>query len=94
MPDGRLLASLDARSAEKQGGVEAALDGFDALRIDLVAVKQDLLAAQMELFLRRVGTARLGAWVVNTPEDIARWRAAPVGVITTDRPDLFGLKRA
>jgi glycerophosphoryl diester phosphodiesterase len=92
--DGRLLASIDAKSVDRQGGLAAVLDGLDALRIDLVAVKQDLLAQQMDLFLRRVGTPRLGAWVVNTPEDIARWRAAPVGLITTDRPDLFGLNPA
>ncbi len=92
-PQAKLLASVDTKSAERQGGVEPLLDALEALRVDLVAVKQDLLAAQMDLFQRRVGGARLGAWVVNTPEDIARWRAAPVGLITTDRPDLFGLVR-
>ena len=89
VPDGRLLASIDARSVEKQGGLDAVLDELEALRIDLVAVRRDLLADQMALFLDRVGTPRLGAWVVNAPEDIAFWRAAPVGLITTDRPDLF-----
>jgi hypothetical protein len=43
----------------------------------------------MDCLLRRVGAARLGAWVVNEPAEIARWLDAPVALITTDRPDLF-----
>lgn len=93
-PSARLLASIDARSAERQGGLAALLDGLEAIGVDFVAVKQDLLTTQFDLFLRRLGKPRLGAWVVNTPDDIARWRNAEVGLITTDRPDLFGLVKA
>lgn len=85
----RLLASLDPRSVERQGGLDAVLAALELHRIDLIAVRQDLLAERWELLTTRVGAHRLGAWVVNRPDDIARWRATPVGQITTDRPDLF-----
>lgn len=88
-PQTRLLISLDARSVERQGGIDAVLEAIAALRIELVAVQQALLSERLDLFMARIGGPRLGAWVVNRPEDIARWRAAPIGLITTDRPDLF-----
>lgn len=93
-PDARLLASLDPPSAERQGGLDAVLDALAALRVDLVAVRQDLLAERWDRFIARIGGERLGAWVVNRPDEIARWRAAPIRQITTDRPDLFGLSPA
>lgn len=88
-PEGRLLASVNDGSAARLGGVDAALDAFDAARADYVAVHHALLAREMGLFLRRVGTPRLGAWVVNEETEVARWLAAPVALITTDRPDRF-----
>ncbi|MGG5823903.1 glycerophosphodiester phosphodiesterase family protein [Falsiroseomonas sp. HW251] len=88
-PDGRLLASVNENSASKLGGLDAFLLAVDAARVDYVAVHHALLAREMDLFLRRVGALRLGAWVVNEPPDVARWLAAPVTLITTDRPDLF-----
>lgn len=88
-PGMRLLASLDPSSVERQGGLDAMLDELDRLRVDLVAVRQDLLAERWDLFTARVPADRLGVWVVNRPEDVARWRSMPVGQVTTDRPDLF-----
>jgi fructuronate reductase/mannitol 2-dehydrogenase len=88
-PDGRLLASLNAGSVERQGGLAAVLDRLDALRVEYVAVHKDLLAQEMALFASRVGQARLGVWVINAPEEAARWQDAPVSLITTDRPDRF-----
>jgi len=88
-PEGKLLASINASSAEKLGGLDAVLDELDAAKVDYIAVHHALLATEMELLLRRVGTPRLGAWVINDPAGIARWLAEPVGIITTDRPDLF-----
>lgn len=88
-PEGRLLASLNAASVERQGGLERVLDRLDALKVEHVAVHKDLLAQEMALFGRRVGQRRLCVWVVNEPEEIARWLDAPVSLITTDRPDRF-----
>ncbi len=88
-PAQRLLISLEPGSVQRQGGLMRVLDGIDTFCIDYVAVRQDLLAAEFSVLQERLGSARIGAWVVNTPEDIARWRAAPIGLITTDRPDLF-----
>jgi glycerophosphoryl diester phosphodiesterase len=87
-PRGRLLASVDRRSAAAQGGPEAQLDRFAAIGVDVVAVEKSFLAEHETLYQRRLGAARLGAWVVNDPADIARWLGAPVRYITTDRPDL------
>jgi glycerophosphoryl diester phosphodiesterase len=87
-PKGRLLASVDRRSATAQGGPEAQLDRFDAIGVDVVAVEKSFLAEHETLYRRRLGADRLGAWVVNDPADIARWLGAPVRYITTDRPDL------
>lgn len=87
-PDGRLLVSINDASAEKQGGLEAMLRALDDLRVDLVAVHHALLRRELDLFLRRVGTARLGVWTVNGPAEIAYWKSAPIGMITSDRPDL------
>jgi glycerophosphoryl diester phosphodiesterase len=87
-PKGRLLASVDRRSATAQGGPEAQLDRFAAIGVDIVAVEKSFLAEHEALYQRRLGAARLGAWVVNEKPDIARWVGAPVQYITTDRPDL------
>ncbi len=88
-PEGRLLASLNVASVEAQGGLDRMLDALAALRVDLIAVHKDLLTREMATLQSRIGPDRLGVWVVNEPTEIARWLAAPVGQITTDRPDLF-----
>lgn len=87
-PDIRLLASLDRRSAELLGGIAPALDRFLAIPGTLLAIEKSLLALTQPMCLDRVGGARLGAWVPNTPEDLAHWLAQPIRAITTDRPDL------
>ncbi len=87
-PGADLLASLNARSAGRLGGVAAALDLFAALGVAHVAVEQVLMAEEMDLFATRLPPAMLGVWTVNEPAAIARWLGAPVGLMTTDRPDL------
>jgi glycerophosphoryl diester phosphodiesterase len=86
--EGRLLASVNARSAEAEGGLGALLRQLNDIPVDYVAVEKGLLAEQMDVCLDLIGSERLGAWVVNAPADIERWLAAPVTFITTDRPDL------
>ena len=89
----RLLASVNQRSADAMGGLSAALDRFAAIDGCLVAVEKGLLADNFGFCLERVGTAKLGAWVPNEPEDIAAWLARPIRQITTDRPDIaLGLR--
>jgi glycerophosphoryl diester phosphodiesterase len=89
----RLLASVNQRSADAMGGLSAALDRFAAIDGCLVAVEKGLLADNFGLCLERVGTAKLGAWVPNEPEEIAAWLARPIRQITTDRPDIaLGLR--
>jgi glycerophosphoryl diester phosphodiesterase len=88
-PEGKLLASVNGFSAEKLGGLDAALDELDAVKVDYVAVHHALLDQEMEHLQRRVGADRLCAWVINDPVQITRWIKAPVAYITTDRPDLF-----
>jgi glycerophosphoryl diester phosphodiesterase len=87
-PVQRVLGSLDRRSAELLGGLAPALDRFAAIDGCLMAVEKGLLADSLDFCVRKVGADRLGVWVPNEPEDIARWLAAPIRQITTDRPDL------
>jgi len=87
-PRQRVLGSLDRRSAELIGGLPGALDRFARVEGCLVAVEKGLLADSLDLCLKRLGGARLGAWVANEPDDIAFWLARPIRQITTDRPDL------
>jgi glycerophosphoryl diester phosphodiesterase len=87
-PGARVLASLDHRSAEMLGGIGRALARYAALPGCIVAVEKKLLAATWAQCLAALGTERLGAWVVNEPDEIAHWLAMPVRQITTDRPDL------
>ena len=84
----RLLASLDRRSAEMMDGLASALERFVAIDGCLVAVEKGLLAAGFDLCLQRLGSDRLGVWVVNEPDEIATWTKKPIRQITTDRPDL------
>jgi len=93
-PQGRVLASLDHRSAEMLGGIGRALARCAAMPGCIVAVEKKLLAATWPQCLAALGSERLGAWVVNEPEDIAHWLAMPVRQITTDRPDLALAARA
>jgi glycerophosphoryl diester phosphodiesterase len=92
-PDVRLLASLDHRSAEMLGGLDAALDVFAALDGCIVAIEKKLLADAWDRCAARLGGDRLGVWVVNEPDDIARWADMPLRQITTDRPDRFVARR-
>ena len=84
----RLLASLDRRSAELLGGIAPALDRFLAISGTLLAVEKSLLSLTQKLCLERAGSAGLGAWVPNTPDDLSHWLGQPIRAITTDRPDL------
>jgi glycerophosphoryl diester phosphodiesterase len=84
----RVLASVNQRSADAMGGLEAALDRFAAIPGCLVAVEKSLLARTLDLCLRRVGRDRLGVWVPNEVDDLATWLARPIRQITTDRPDI------
>lgn len=87
-PEGRVLASLDHRSAEMLGGLGRALARYAAMPGCIVAVEKKLLAIAWPQCLAALGGERLGAWVTNEPEDIAHWLAMPIRQITTDRPDL------
>jgi glycerophosphoryl diester phosphodiesterase len=84
----RVMASVNQRSADALGGLEAALDRYNAIGNCLVAVGKAMLAAEIDFCLKKVGAARLGAWVPNNPEDIANWLEQPIRHITTDRPDV------
>jgi glycerophosphoryl diester phosphodiesterase len=91
----KLLASLNQRSADSLGGLVAALDRLNAIEGCVIAVEKGLLATEMDICLQKVGTARLGAWVPNHPEDVAYWLAQPIHQITTDRPDVaLALRKA
>ena len=87
-PEGRVLASLDLRSAEMLGGIERALARYAAMPACIVAVEKTLLAASWPRCLDVLGGDRLGAWVLNEPADLERWMAMPLRQVTTDRPDL------
>jgi len=92
-PQGRVLASLDHRSAEMLGGIGRALARYAAIPGCIVAVEKKLLAATWPQCLAALGSERLGAWVTNEPDEIAHWMAMPIRQITTDRPDLAMAER-
>jgi glycerophosphoryl diester phosphodiesterase len=87
-PQGRVLASLDHRSAEMLGGIRKALARYAAIPNCLVAVQKTLLAASLDACLKALGGERLGVWVINEPDEIDRWIGVPIRQVTTDRPDL------
>lgn len=87
-PQGRVLASLDHRSAEMLGGIGGALARYAAIPGCYVAVQKTLLAATWDRCLAALGGERLGAWVTNEPDEIEHWLRMPIRQITTDRPDL------
>lgn len=86
--DIRLLASFDRRSAELLGGIGPTLDRFLAIPGTLLAIEKSLLSLTQTLCLERTGSAGVGAWVPNTPDDLTHWLNQPIRAITTDRPDL------
>lgn len=90
-PDQRVLASLDRRSAEMLGGIDRALQRFDAITGCLLAVEKSLLSHCLPQCLQRFGQERLGVWILNEPDEFAAWRDVPLRQVTTDRPD-NGLK--
>ena len=83
-----LLGSVNARSAERHGGLNVLLDLFAGLGVAHVAVEQTLLAERLDYFTGRLAPHTICVWTVNRPEDIARWIGGPIGLMTTDRPDL------
>jgi glycerophosphoryl diester phosphodiesterase len=87
-PQARLLAGLNAASATRLGGLDAALDTLAPLDLATLAVEKDLLRRELPRFLDRLGAAHLGVWTVNDPDEITFWRRAPVATLTSDRPDL------
>ena len=87
-PRQRVLASVNRRSAEELGGLPKALDRLAAIDGCLVAVEKDLLAETFDACRERLGSERLGVWVVNEADEIAAWLGRPIRQVTTDRPDL------
>lgn len=87
-PQGRVLASLDHRSAEMMGGITRALARYAALPGCVVAVHKTLLATAWDPCMNALGPQRLGVWVVNEPDELAHWMPMPLRQVTTDRPDL------
>jgi len=87
-PDIARLASLDRRSAEMLGGIEATLDRLLANDGTMIAVEKSLLAHSRDICLATAGPARLAAWIANSREELAYWLAQKIRAVTTDRPDL------
>ncbi|WP_332693888.1 glycerophosphodiester phosphodiesterase family protein [Bosea sp. (in: a-proteobacteria)] len=86
-PGMRRLASVDRRSCEAFGGIDATLRRFVDLGC-IVAVEQSLLRLSLDRAVGIVGRDKLGVWVPNTVRDIDHWLGQPVAQITSDRPDL------
>ena len=87
-PQARLVASLDRRSAELMGGLDAALDSLAQLPGCVVAIEKGLLRANLDRCLDRLGSARVAVWTVNESDEIAWWMRVPVRHMVTDRPDI------
>ena len=87
-PETRVLTSLDRRSAEMMGGLDAALARLGRIPGILVAVEKSLLAPALSVCRSAIGDERLAAWVPNDRFDLAHWLAQPIRAITTDRPDV------
>ncbi|AFZ67248.1 glycerophosphodiester phosphodiesterase family protein [Deinococcus peraridilitoris] len=83
-----VLASLEARSVEKLGGLEEATRRLDAIPGVYIAVEKSLLRLESVWFSTRFGDERLGVWVPNEEVEIEYWLSQPIRQITTDRPDL------
>ena len=86
-PEMRRLASLNTFSATILGGLQEALDYFDA-HADILAVEKALLFHSWDEIIDRIAPERLGVWVPNTEPELAYWKNTPIRQITTDRPDL------
>lgn len=87
-PSLRVLASLEARSVEKLGGLEEAMRRLNAMPEAYIAVEKSLLKRESVRFFERFGPERLGVWVPNEDAEIEYWLGQPIRQITTDRPDL------
>lgn len=92
-PKAGLLASVDRRSAEMMDGVGPMLDRFLALEGCRIAVEPNLMMADPDGFVRRIGSDRVGVWMANTVDEIHHWMGQPIRQITTDRPDLAIIER-
>ncbi len=86
-PHMRRLASVDRRSCEAFGGVDATLRRFVDLGC-IIAVEQSLLRLALDRALDIVGRDKLGVWVPNTVSELDHWLGQQVAQITSDRPDL------
>lgn len=86
-PHMRRLASVDRRSCEAFGGVDATLRRFVDLGC-IIAVEQSLLRLALDRALGIVGRDKLGVWVPNTVSELDYWLGQPIAQITSDRPDL------
>lgn len=82
-----VLASVEPRSVDAQGGLDVVLRRLDAIPGVLVAVEQTLLRQESSRFAERFGHDRLGVWVPNDAADLAEWLSQPLRQLTTDRPD-------
>jgi len=86
-PGMRRLASVDRRSCEAFGGIDATLRRFVDLGC-IIAVEQSMLRLALDRALDIVGRDKLGVWVPNTVAELDHWLGQPVSQITSDRPDL------
>jgi len=81
------LISINDKSAEKLGGLAAALDRADDL-VRIIAIHKDLLAASWTEVTARIAPSRLCAWTINERAEIETWLARGVGFVTSDDPVL------
>lgn len=83
-----LLASVNLRSVEMLGGVEKCLQTFASIPGCTITMDRKMLTALESLASEAVDLRRVGAWVVNSREDLeTAWRRG-VRQITTDVPTL------
>ncbi|WP_438748473.1 glycerophosphodiester phosphodiesterase family protein [Pararhizobium sp. O133] len=87
-PSIRYLASINQASAQQMGGLEAAIKRFAAIPTCAMAIHKDLLSFALDKCIELVGGDRIGAWVPNTPDELAYWMRQPILQVTTDRPDV------
>jgi glycerophosphoryl diester phosphodiesterase len=87
VPNGRRLASIDRHSAERLGGLPAALTMLGEL-VEIVAVERSVLLENLDLVKSIVPMNRWAVWMCNDAESIEYWLQQPVFSITSDVPDL------
>lgn len=84
-PEMRSLISVNAASAEREGGLAVLIEKTRGIA-EILGVHYEIFEAEYDLIAREWGVEKCSVWPINTPELMRKWIEVGPGFIVSDDP--------